>query len=62
MFWVSMGRQVLQCELGQGWVDLFWSEALTLAAQNRASESMAYILLQLFDAAHGEEAPRLAAR
>jgi hypothetical protein len=51
----------LQCELGQDWVDLFWSEALTLAAQNRPSESMAYILLQLFDAAHSEEAPQLAA-
>ena len=62
MFWVSMGRQVLQCELGQDWVDLFWSEALTLAAQNRPSESMAYILWQLFDAAHSEEAPQLAAR
>src|SRR5207253_10187779 len=48
MFWVSLGRQVLQCELGQDWVDLFWSEALTLAAQNRPGESIAYILLQLF--------------
>src|SRR5215467_11714592 len=62
MFWVSLGRQVLQCELGQDWVDLFWSEALTLAAQNRPGESMAYILLQLFEAAHSEEAPQLAAR
>jgi len=62
MFWVSVGRQVLQCELGQDWVDLFWSEALALAAQNRLGESMAYILLQLFEAAHSEEAPQLAAR
>jgi len=62
MFWVSLGCQVLQCELGQDWVDLFWSEALTLAAQNRPGESMAYILLQLFEAANSEEAPQLAAR
>jgi len=62
MFWVSVGRQVLQCELGQDWVDLFWREALTLAAQNRPGESMAYILLQLFEAANGAEAPQLAAR
>jgi hypothetical protein len=62
MFWVSLGCQVLQCELGQDWVDLFWREALTLATQNRPGESMAYILLQLFEAANSAEAPQLAAR
>jgi hypothetical protein len=62
MFWVSVGLQALHCDLGQDWVDLFWSEALTLAAQHRPGESMAYILLQLFEAAMSEEAPQLAAR
>ena len=62
MFWVDVGRQVLHCKLGQAWVDLFWTEALALAEQNRHGDTLAYVLVQLFEAANAEQAPDLAAR
>lgn len=62
MFWVNLGRHTLHCQLGQAWVDLFWTEALALAEQNQHGETMAHVLVQLFEAANSEEAPQIAAR
>jgi len=62
MFWVDLGRHALHCQLGQEWVDRFWAEALARGEPGQHGETMAYVLLQLFEAAHGEEAPNIAAR
>jgi len=62
MFWVDVGRSTLHCKLGQAWTDLFWSEALALAAQGRHGDTTAYALVQICAAAHDEQAPDVVAR
>jgi tetratricopeptide (TPR) repeat protein len=62
MFWVDLMRQVLQCKLGQAWVDVFGEEALSLADQGQHGETRAYVLVQLFEAANNAKAPEVAAR
>ena len=62
LFWVDLGRHTLHCQLGQDWVDLFWAEALALADQGQHGGTIAYILVQLFEAANGAGAPNIAAR
>ncbi len=62
MFWVDVGRSALHCQLGQAWTELFWTEALALAAQGRHSDTIAYALVQICEAAYGEQAPAMAAR
>jgi tetratricopeptide (TPR) repeat protein len=62
MFWVDVGRSALHCQLGQAWTDRFWAEALALAAQGRQSDTVAYALVQICEAANSEQAPDVAAR
>jgi hypothetical protein len=62
MFWVDLIRQVLQCKLGQEWVEVFGAEALSLADQGQHGETRAYVLVQLFEAANNAKAPEVAAR
>ena len=62
LFWVDVGRSALHCQLGQAWTDLFWAEALALAAQGRHSDTVAYALVQICEAANSEQAPDMAAR
>jgi tetratricopeptide (TPR) repeat protein len=62
MFWVDLMRQILQCKLGQAWVDVFGEEALSLAEQGQHGETRAYVLVQLFEAANNAKAPEVAAR
>ena len=62
MFWVDVGRSALHCQLGQEWTELFWAEALALAAQGRHSDTTAYALVQICEAANSEQAPDVAAR
>jgi tetratricopeptide (TPR) repeat protein len=62
LFWVDVGRSALHCQLGQEWTDLFWAEALALAAQGRHSDTIAYALVQICEAANSEQAPNIAAR
>jgi len=62
MFWVDVGRSALHCQLGQEWTDLFWAEALALAAQGRHSDTIAYALVQICEAANSEQASDMAAR
>jgi tetratricopeptide (TPR) repeat protein len=62
LFWVDVGRSALHCQLGQEWTDLFWAEALALAAQGRHSDTVAYALVQICEAANSEQAPDMAAR
>jgi len=62
MFWVDLMRQILQCKLGQEWVEVFGEEALSLAEQGQHGETRAYVLVQLFEAAHNAKAPEIAAR
>jgi tetratricopeptide (TPR) repeat protein len=62
MFWVDLMRQVLQCKLGEEWLDGFGEEALSLADQGRHGETRAYVLVQLFEAANTAKAPEVATR
>ena len=60
-FWVDQGCSALQCELGQEWVDLFWQEAQELGRQGRHGDTLAYVLVRIFDAANQAKARDVAA-
>ena len=60
-FWVDQGFLALQCELEQEWVDLFWQEAEELARQRRHGDTLAYVLVSIFDAANTAKATDVAA-
>lgn len=62
VFWVDQGQHALQCEIGQEWVDLFWEEAQELGRQRRHGDTLAYVLVRIFDAANKANARDVAAR
>ncbi|MEZ4727117.1 MAG: tetratricopeptide repeat protein [Caldilineaceae bacterium] len=76
-FWVSQGEQVLQCELGAKWAQLFWDQAIAVAQAPSASaraqgapdahptrrgeDSPAATLLRIYDAAEEHGEEKLTA-
>ena len=59
-YWIDQAERVLECELGEKWVETFVNEAIEMSANKRGADSPAVTLLTAFEICFDNEARALA--